>query len=127
MKRKWCRGGRDGFHRRATRPEAFLRGCASCSWVPTFAKAHTPHSTYAHFTHSQLCNPSSAVPNLRPAHSIGQETVTSFFLCSAQQPDKQIGFPLHLDYGEQNGWDKLNVSFFSIRLAILLLASVPVN
>lgn len=54
-------GGRDEFRRRATRLYAFLKGCASCSFVPTSTEAARTHaSTHSHTlsnTHPPLLLP----------------------------------------------------------------------
>lgn len=47
------KGGKDEFHRHATKLHTFLKGCASCSFVPTSTRAHTATRTYTN-THSPL-------------------------------------------------------------------------
>lgn len=105
---------------------------------PTSTRAHTPRCTSARLAHSQTRTTPSAVPTLPTAYSMRQEMVTfylSFFLssCAAATTnasssflfffsDGESCFPLYLDYGEQNGLDKLNLRSSSLLLVILLHA-----
>lgn len=64
--RKWCSGGgggRDEFHRRATRLYTFLKGCASCSFVPT---SHTHTTLHVRMPHTLLNPPSLLLPQWCP-------------------------------------------------------------
>lgn len=92
-KTEWCRGGRDEFHRRATRLYTFLKGCASCSFRPHLHQG----CTYACLTHSNIPYSHNRAHSSSSILPIEQEMVTfSFFIpYFLFSPFVHYYFPLH--------------------------------
>lgn len=131
--RRWREGGRDEFHRSATRLHAFLRGrcilfcCTPLPFPPTPLRA--PRCTYAPLTHThthcQTRTTPTAVPTLPAARSAQQETTRALAL-SADVMVCFINWGLfHIRPGLQGNKMVLIRSACALPPSLLVILSAP--